>query len=373
MITVILLGYIACVVIAFKFIKIKVTPTSVAVAVVTGVFMMGGIVIVWKQSAPMTEQMVLTRHVLQIIPDEREFVSKVHVKGNQTVKKGDPLFEIEPDRFQRAVDESTAQLTAAKSKVSELESAVQAAQAAVKKSEADNATAKAELDTALAIKNAQPAAIAKLQVAEAQQKYILTQAGVALVKAQLKESEFTLDSAKHAVDVAQAALNTASFNLERCNYTSQVDGIVMNFQVREGTPVARWRFASVGTIMDLKETAIIAIYPQNLLSNVKAGDKVEVAFTRLRGKIADGKVEAVVPYTGEGQLLPSGNLPIAANLGSKGKLAVLIRLDDNDLAKELPMGAAGAVAIYTDFAQPFHLVSQVTIRIKGWMYFLLPA
>lgn len=372
MIMVILLIYLVCVVVAFKVIKIRVSPTSVAVAVVAGFLMLSGIVIVWKQSAPMTDQMVLRRHVLQIVPDTREFVSKVHVKADQTVKKGDPLFEIMPDRFQRAVDETTAQLTAAKSTVSQLEAAVTAAEAAVKKSKADLATKKAELDTALAIEKEEPAAIAKLKVTQAQQAFILAQADDALVAAQLKQANYALDSAKHSIDVAQAAVNTASFNLERCNYTSQVDGKVMNFQVREGTPVARWRFTSVGTIMDLEDTAIVAVYPQNLLNQVKAGDKVEVAFKRQRGKIATGKVEAVVPYTGEGQMLPSGVLPIAANLGSKGKLAVRIRLDDDQLAKELPMGAAGAAAIYTDFAQPFHVVSKVAIRIKGWVYFLLP-
>ena len=63
MITIMSLTYIACVVVAFKVIKIKVSPTSVAVAVVAGFFLLGGILIVWKQSAPMTEQMVLRRHV----------------------------------------------------------------------------------------------------------------------------------------------------------------------------------------------------------------------------------------------------------------------------------------------------------------------
>ena len=37
------------------------------------------------------------------------------------------------------------------------------------------------------------------------------------------------------------------------------------------------------------------------------------------------------------------------------------------------MGAAGVTAIYTDYGEPFHLVSKITIRIKGWLYFLLPS
>lgn len=372
MITVISLGYIAIVALAFKVIKIKVSPTSIAVAVVGGVFMLGGIVIVWNQAAPMTGQMVLVRHVLQIVPDAREFVSRVDVKTNQMVKKGDVLFEIQPDRFQQAVDEAAAQLAAAKSTVSQLDAAVSAAEAAVKKAEADTATAKAEFDAALQIQKNEAGAIAKLQVTQAQDAYFAAQAGGKVAGAQLKQAQFSLAAAKHSVDIAAAGLNTADFNLERCAFTTPVDGQVMNLQIREGSPVARWRFASVGTVMDLSDTVMLAIYPQNLLTNVKAGDEVEIAVKSLRGQIATGKVESVIEYTGEGQFLPSGNLPVAANVGSKGDLGVRIRLDDKELAKKLPMGAAGVTAIYSDFGKPFHVITKITVRIKGWMYYLLP-
>jgi multidrug resistance efflux pump len=144
----------------------------------------------------------------------------------------------------------------------------------------------------------------------------------------------------------------------------------MNFQLREGTPVARWRFTSVGTVEDYSDTAIAAIFPQNLLRNVKAGDVVEIAFKSKPGQIASGKVEAVIKYTGEGQFMPTGVLPSAADVGSKGYLAVRIRLDDDELAKQLPLGAAGTTTIYTDFGQPLHLISKITIRIKAWLYYL---
>ena len=54
MIMVMTLLYVGCVVVAFKVIKIKPTPVSIAVAVTTGVFMLGGIVVGWKLAAPMT-------------------------------------------------------------------------------------------------------------------------------------------------------------------------------------------------------------------------------------------------------------------------------------------------------------------------------
>lgn len=372
MITIMMTIYIACMVVAFKVFKLKLSPTTLATATLSGILLLGGILIVWNQAAPLSGQMVLHRKVLQVIPDVQEFVSKVHVEGNQLVKKGDPIFDVVADRFQDAVDQSSAQLTAAKATVSQLESGVTVAQAAVKGAAADTAAAKANLDTALALQSSEAGAIAKLKIEEAQQGYIAAQASDKVVAAQLKRAQFALASAQHAMDVAQVGLDIAQFNLKRCSYTSPIDGRIMNLQIREGTPAARFRFVAVGTIEDMSQASVLAIYPQNLLNQVKKGDQVEIAFKRLRGKLVTGKVESVVQYTGEGELMPSGNLPVAAGLGSQGKLAVRILLDDEELARQLPLGAAGTTAIYTDFAPSFHIITKVTVRIKGWLYYILP-
>jgi multidrug resistance efflux pump len=373
MITVMTICYVACVVVAFKVIKLKVNPTSVAVATVAGILMLGGIVIVWNQAAPMSGQMILRRRVLQVVPDVREYVSKVHVKPDQKVKKGDPLFEVLPDRYQDVVDEATAELAAAKSTVSSLKAAVTAGEAGVKESEANTAVAKAEVDTAVELQKASAgAAIARLKVEETQDGYNAALANDKLAKAKLKQTQFSLAAATHSVGVAEAALNTANFNLTRCSYVSPVDGQVVNWQIREGTPVARWRFTGAGTVQSFADNWILAVYPQNLLKNVKPGNPVEIAFKRRPGQIVIGKVAQVVEYTGEGQFAPSALLPSAADIGSQGYLVVKIYLDDEELAKELPLGAAGTTAIYTDFAKPFHIITKITVRIKAWMYQLLP-
>jgi multidrug resistance efflux pump len=370
MIMVLTIGYLACVLLAFKVIKIKVSAVSVAVAAFIGVVMLGGVVTVWKLAAPMTKQVVVRRFVVQINPDVREFVSQVHVQSDDPVKKGQPLFDVSPDRYQNAVDQSKAQLTAAISTVSQFEKAVDVAAAALKQSKASTAAAKAEWQTAQNLAKENPDAIAGLTIEEKRQGYIAAEADAKLAEATLKQSQFAVESAKHSVDVAQAGLKTANFNRERCTYRSPVDGRVVNFQIQEGTAVARWKFTSTGTIMDLSDTAVIAIFPQNLLTNVKAGDKVEIAFKRRPGEIATGKVEAVINYTGEGQLMPSSKLPNVSTIGSKGKLAVRIRLDDEELAKQIPMGAGGNVAIYTDFGKPFDIISKITVRISAWMNYV---
>jgi multidrug resistance efflux pump len=246
-------------------------------------------------------------------------------------------------------------------------------EAALKKSRADTATAKAELDTALELKKVSAGAIARLKVEEEQDAYQAALADDKVAELSLKQSHFSLSSAKSSVDMAEAALNTANFNLTRCTYVSPVDGQVVNWQIREGTPVARWRFTGAGTVQSFEDNAVLAIYPQNLLKNVKPGNPVEIAFKRRPRQIVTGKVKEVIKYTGEGQFAPGAMLPSAADVGSQGYLAVLITFDDEELAKELPLGAAGTTAIYTDFAKPFHIITKITVRIKAWMYLLIPA
>jgi len=370
MIIVMTLLYLGCVFAAFKVIKIKVNPVSVAVAVLVGVIMLGGIVSVWKLASPMTGQMTLRRVVLRINPDVREFVSKVYVESNQLVSKGEPLFEISSERYQYAVDLAAASLAAAKSKVSQLEASIAAAKASVQQAEADTKVANAKRGTAQKLKRSYAGAVAKLKVAQAEASYFAAQANTSATKASQQQAQASLAAARYAVEAAQSSLDTAQFNLSQTTYRSRVDGRVVNLQIREGTPVARWQFTASGTIMDLSDNAIIAIFPQNLLKNVAAGDSVEVAFRRQPGKVFPGKVDSVINYTGEGEFKATDQVPVAATIGSKGFLAVRIYLDDEELARTLPMGADGTVAIYTGFAKPFHIISKITVRIKGWMYYL---
>tara|TARA_R110000850_G_scaffold65358_2_gene146284 strand:+ start:64 stop:1182 length:1119 start_codon:yes stop_codon:yes gene_type:complete len=370
MITILMLVYLAGVALAFKVIKIRVNPVSVAVAVVIGVFLMGGIMVGWKFSSPTSKQMVLRRKILQIVPAEREMISAVHVGPESFVKKGDPLFEILPDRFEDALDRATASLASAGATVSELDAGVTAAKANVKKEEADTASAKAGFDAARMAHKLSPGTVAALNLETAKQTYVVKAATGKTAAASLKQAESALVAARHSVGVAKASLNIAQFDLDQCTYRSSVDGQVINLQINEGTMAATWRFSSIGTVMDLSDTAVLAIFPQNQLKNVESGNPVELTFKRQPGKVASGVVDSVVKYTGEGQVIPSLTLPSVATLGSKGYLAVRIDLDDEELARKLPLGAAGSVAIYTDVGKPFHLISKITMRMNALSNYL---
>jgi len=80
-------------------IRVAVTVATVAVAAFAG----------WQfwtyyLLSPWTRDARVLADVLRVAPDVSGLISTIHVRDNQTVQKGDLLFEIDPERFQAALN-----------------------------------------------------------------------------------------------------------------------------------------------------------------------------------------------------------------------------------------------------------------------------
>lgn len=370
MIAFMLILYTAAVSTLFKFKILKPQPFPIALTAAAGVSIIGGIVVLWLQAAPISKHAVVTRYVIELVPWVKGQVQSIPAEPNVPLKKGDVLYQIDPAPYQYAVSQATAQLRAAKDNVLQLTATVEAAKAAVARAQADVELAKANLDVAVAIQEANPAAIAKLKSVEAKQKYASTQAELQQAIAAESQARSAKAAAEDNIAVVQAQLDTAQFNLEQCTVRATSDGFVTDWQIRPGTYVTSIPLAAAGTFVDTTETAIAATFPANLLGNVKPGQEVEMTFKSHPGRLFRGKVDHVIQASGEGQFTTGGKLPSAANIGSPGYLAVKIVLDNDEEARELAMGTPGLVAIYTDWGRPFFVISRVTVRMQKWLYFL---
>jgi multidrug resistance efflux pump len=221
---------------------------------------------------------------------------------------------------------------------------------------------------------------AEAALTEAQASQQQTQAGLAAAKSiQLqaeaadRQAAFSLKVAQSNVPAVEAQLDDARFNLAQCRMVAPDDGYVVNWQVQEGTMLVTVRVAAAGTFIVTTDTNIVAAFPQNYLMHVEPGNDVELVLDPYPGQLFKGKVDTVIPATGEGQYTPSGNIPDAAKIGSFGMLAVKIRLTGEANPPNLPLGAGGVVAIYTDHGKPVHIISKVTIRMKKWLLYVLPS
>ncbi len=362
--------YIVVVVLIFKVLKVKLRPWPIAIMAVVGVIMLGAIVILWTIAAPMSGRAIVTRYVVQIVPYVKGQVVSIPAQPNMPLKKGDALYRVDPAPYQDTVDQLVAQLSAAKNTVLQLEAGVHVAEAAVAVAQSNVAATKAAYDVAVAIEKDNPAAIAKLKLVEAEENFAAAKAGLEQAQASVEQAKGGLAAAKDTVVSVQSQLDTARFNLKECVVTAPSDGFVTDWQIQEGTFVVPMPMAAAGTFIDTSQMFVVASFPAEELIHVQPGQDVEMAFNSKPGCLYRGKVENVIQASGQGQFTPSGKLPSAAAIGSPGLMAVKFRLDDPQAADELAIGTPGAVAIYTDWGKPFHVISKVAVRMKKWLYFL---
>jgi multidrug resistance efflux pump len=420
--------YTALVVLLFKLKILNPRPYPIAWSAVGGILVIGAIVVFWHLDAPMSSRVVTTQYVVQLVPYVKGQIKKVNAKANQPMKKGDVLVEIDPAPYQFAVNQLEAQLQSAKDNVQQAAAGVQAADANVRKSEAGVAQATAAVDTAkanvsgaeaaakkagaadelakveeqmdLSILQENAVAISRLKVDQATQNrkeadaaYEQAQTGItqaqaaaAQAAAELAEAQATqlqavaaaaqakanLQTSQSNVPDVQAQLDDAHFNLAQCTMYAPEDGYIVDWQVQEGSWVSPIRLLAIGTFIVAREEFVVAVFPQNFLMNVRSGDEVEVILDPYPGRLFKAKVDAVITATGEGQFAPSKTIPEASQVGSHGLLAVKISLIDDDRPADLPLGAGGTVAIYTDRGKPVHIISKVTLRMKKWLLYVLP-
>jgi multidrug resistance efflux pump len=104
MIALLVIVYVAVVLVLFKVMRIKPTANVIASMIVVGVFMIGGVVVVWTQSAPITDKMVTSQYVVQLVPYVKGQVKTIYAQANQSMKKGDLLLEIDPAPYQYTVN-----------------------------------------------------------------------------------------------------------------------------------------------------------------------------------------------------------------------------------------------------------------------------
>ena len=97
----------------------------------------------------------------------------------------------------------------------------------------------------------------------------------------------------------------------------------------------------------------------------------------LPGTVLNATVKGVAYMTPEGQLTPSGNVPLALTQTTVPQpYGVELVLDDDTLlaavGSHLPGGSVGNAAIYTESVTATHIIRKVMIRMDAWLNYLLP-
>jgi multidrug resistance efflux pump len=281
--------------------------------VVFGVYIAAALteIIMLGQYTPYSKELIVESRVLQIAPEFGGIVKEVQAKPNVPIKKGDPLFEMDPKPWQDKVNSLKAQL------------------------------------------------------AEAEEKYHVERR---LVErgAGVREKMINL---KDEVDTLRANLDAAQYNLDHTLIVAPSDGYVVNLQLRAGIFIRLKQ--PVMTFIDTDAYALIAAIPQKASQWVREGNEVEVALEMYPGKVFPAEVENVIWATGRAQLPTSGVLPTAQQVQPSELFVAKIRYKGDETTHPLRFGASGLAAIYTGQGPAvFKLLRQLEIRSESWLNYL---
>jgi len=314
----------------------KILGQSVAVAIILA----AGVAVllaVWAYAyRPETDDATLRANFIGVAPHASGHIVELDVKDNQYVKAGDLLFVIDPRPYEHAVASAKAGLSLTRKQVAALQNALQAAEAAIIRAEAQELAAEASVERAQAqykeaddhVKRLEPLlakefatadqldvartrrVVADTAVREAQKFLAAAAAAVEQTKVERLKADNDIGQegdVNARVAAAEAQLHEAELNLEYCRVKAPFSGKVVNFNISLG------EFARVGvdvfTLVDTRTWYVVANFRETQLRHIEENSPAEIYLQFKGGKRFKGKVVglawAVVPEDGTS----AGGLP----------------------------------------------------------------
>ena len=387
------------------FIKFKWLPwniTSQVIVVTIPIIALTVMILTLNVVAPSSTKLRVFKYTIPIVSQVKGRVLEVPIEeGNRLVHKGDVLFRVDPTPYALDVANLEAQLAVAQGGQRETEETLTGANAKVVEARAAIAQAVArisEVDAKLALARMRVEQNAELVKSGAGSRFDLeqAQANVAELTGQRESARSAQAQAAAAeaqalasaggirqrlgakvdgtfAQVAQirAQLGNARWLLDQTTTLSPCECYVINLQLRPGAFVAGLPLNPVMSLVEA-DGQVIAFYNQNELVKVQSGDEAEFALDTYPGRIVKGKVDSIIWAIGQGQVTPSGTIPMST-LGNQppGQFAVKFDLADRDRNLFLAAGASGDVAIYTQHAEFLHVLRKVILRVGSYTNYLV--
>jgi len=290
-----------------------------------------------------TENAYINADVVNVAAQVSGRVTAVHVKDNQHVRKGDALFDIDPEPFAIALQRAEADLAQAKQSAREDNAEVSVARAQVAQIESDLANARTSYarDQELVAQHF----LSQQALDDAQTRSQSLQAALEQARAKLTKALSAPQKPEQRGDVlkAQAAIEQAKLDLEHTHVTAVQDGQISNLTLTAGSLVGAG--APLFALIAENSFHIDANFKETELAGIHPGQDVDIQIDMYPGRHFKGTVESLSGGTGTAfSLLPPQNAT-----GNWVKIAqrvpVRIKLAPTDADHPLRIGATATVSV----------------------------
>ena len=399
------------------FIKLKLlpwtTPWKVGVAIFP-VVAIAVMLLLLNIFAPTTSEVVVVKYVVPVVSQVRGRVIEVPVENNRAVKKGDVLFKIDPTPYQNEVHALEARLKSEEAKVgadrqrfAEMQAKLTDAHSGERQlneqlnqatGEVGSITASLALARTRVKQNTELVSTgagsrfdleqaqtdveeltARLAAARAAEKEVREKlsgrhngdlAAVAEVKAQVATARAQVEVSQAQVNTTRAQLETARWELSQTTVVAPGNGTMVNVMLRPGFFVAGMPFNEVMTFVD-DEYQIFALFNQNELHQVEAGNEAEITLDTYPGRVIKAHVDSVLWAQGQGQAQASGDLPKTNWVPPPGRFPVKLVVGEGDRPLFLASGARGSAALYTEHLAIIHIIRKVLLRVASYLDYII--
>lgn len=308
-----------------------------------------------------TDDAQIEQSMNPIIPRVSGYVSKVYIKDNDYVKKGDTLLVIDNKDFLVKVEEAKAALVAAENSLEVSKADVGAAAANISISEATIQSNSGSIEAAKIrlgratndferyanlyknhsiTKQQYEQALAAKQEAEKQVEILQQQRNANVHQREAVASKTNVASKQTGVAAAnikraQAVLDAAQLNLSYTVITASVDGQVSSVDVQAGQMVQPGQ--SLFYIVSNTDTWVVANFKETQLNKMRAGQKVTLKVDAYPDTEFEGEVNSFSPATGSRfSILPPDNAT-GNFVKTIQRLPVKIKLTTNNDAEKVKL------------------------------------
>ncbi|MES1972555.1 MAG: HlyD family secretion protein [Pseudomonadota bacterium] len=253
-----------------------------------------------------------------IAPKIAGYVERVFVTENQSVRKGQPLAELDPREYRAQTEQITSQIETAtaagettRSQIAEQQAAIAQARAQLDAARAEAAFAAEQVSRyqPLAASGAEPGerlAQLQMQARMARERVIAAQAGLLAAQRRIGTLGAQVRQAQSQAQAARAQLSAARVNVESTVLRAAIDGRVGDLSVRVG------QFVQPGmrmmTLVPVDRLFIDANFKETQLGLMRVGQPVTIEVDALPGVELTGRVASFAPGTGaQFSVLPPQN------------------------------------------------------------------
>jgi multidrug resistance efflux pump len=326
---------------------------------------------------PYTSQARVETFLTQVAPEVAGDVRVVGVRDNDTVRKGQLLFRIDPEPYELAVRSAEANLSVALQAADVSVADVAAAQAQLRKQRVDLAASRqlGGIVTDLVDKRA----LAETQGIRARAEVAKTEADVTRAAADLRKAQANLGAPglrNPKVRQALAALDQARLDLRNTEVRAPSNGTVTNLRLAPGQYVAPGQ--PLLSFLESGPRWISADMRENQLGNVEPGQDVTIALDIKPGKLFRGKIHSIGWGVSQGDEAPTGQLStMPADQGwlrdpQRFPVRIMILPDE---AKEagIDAGRSGAqanVIVFTEEDSILNPIGRLWIKVIALLSYL---